>query len=144
MRPKSNNCLDCGEPILKSSKRCRACNLKVVGKPGWNRIGDHPLTGAEKAARWRDAHPDRAKETRDRARQSKRDWIANYKAKNGCASCGIKDHRILDLHHVNSDGKDMAVSQLYNRASWKTIKEEVSKCEVLCANCHRIAHYEAR
>ncbi len=53
------------------------------------------------------------------------------------------EHRIicLDFHHTNSDEKEMSISVAVHRG-WgiKRIKEEIKKCQVVCANCHRIIH----
>lgn len=130
-------CSDCGAPISASASRCRACNMRVQRRPR-----PRMFTGAEKSARWRARHPDRNKATRDRQRQWKREALAALKAEAGCAHCGIDDPRVLDFHHSDAAEKTLAVSQLVNRASWEAVLDEVSRCEVLCANCHRIAHHE--
>lgn len=92
--------------------------------------------------RWRERHPERNKETRDRARQRKREQLAEIKREAGCARCGIDDPRVLDFHHANADEKTLAVSVLVARASWQAVLDEVALCVVLCANCHRIVHAE--
>lgn len=101
------------------------------------------FTPAEKAARWREAHPERDKEVRDRQRTTRREWLAEIKREQGCAECGIDDPRVLDFHHEDASEKTLAVSQLVNRRSWQAVLDEIAKCGVLCANCHRIAHAEA-
>jgi len=53
-----------------------------------------------------------------------------------CQECGYKDDlRALEFHHVGP--KRRVVSGLYNH-SWKTLRRELDKCVLLCANCHRI------
>ena len=54
-----------------------------------------------------------------------------------CADCGIDDHRLLDLDHVRGD-KVMNVSKMIGTCSDKALWEEVDKCDVVCANCHRL------
>lgn len=66
--------------------------------------------------------------------------VAKYKSERGCRDCGTTDHRVLDLHHRNGTDKEAAVSQMLYRYSWKRIVAEMDKCDVLCANCHRIEH----
>ena len=101
-----------------------------------------PLSPAERQAAWRARHPERAKEVRDRARQKKRELIAQMKREAGCSRCGIDDPRVLDFHHKDADEKELAVSQLIARASWQAVLDEIARCTVLCANCHRIHHAE--
>jgi hypothetical protein len=44
----------------------------------------------------------------------------------------------LDFHHNNGD-KSFGLSQ-GNTTSWATMKKELDKCVMLCANCHREVH----
>ncbi|OGL25111.1 hypothetical protein A3A68_02285 [Candidatus Saccharibacteria bacterium RIFCSPLOWO2_01_FULL_48_13] len=74
------------------------------------------------------------------ARQRK--WIADYKQRRQCAKCGVSDFRVLDFHHNDSSGKDFNVADFRYKAGFARLKEEIGKCQLLCANCHRIVHYE--
>jgi len=53
-----------------------------------------------------------------------------------CMDCGISDPRVLEFDHLR-DKKDN-VSNLLNKSNWTTIENEIKKCEIVCANCHRI------
>lgn len=54
-----------------------------------------------------------------------------------CVDCGEADPIVLEFDHVRGTKQDN-ISTLIGRAfSWKRILEEVAKCEVRCANCHR-------
>lgn len=55
----------------------------------------------------------------------------------GCIVCGEQEKACLDFHHLSD--KDAVISQMLG---WndKRVKEEISKCVVLCANCHRKHH----
>lgn len=60
---------------------------------------------------------------------------------NPCVDCGIKYHPYaMDFDHI-SDDKIANVSKLLNKSSWRAILEEIAKCELVCANCHRIRTY---
>ena len=66
--------------------------------------------------------------------------IGRWKQFKGCSMCGFKTHRAaLDLDHIN-DNSTKASSGNAIRYTWsiKKIKKELSKCQVLCSNCHRI------
>ena len=69
-------------------------------------------------------------------KQRTRDIIANAKSQ-GCSCCNEKEHACLDFHHL--DGKDKNVSAMLGMSDSK-VEEEISKCVVLCANCHRKVH----
>jgi hypothetical protein len=59
-----------------------------------------------------------------------------------CAKCGFNHPAALDFHHEDPSKKDREVSWFIKNHQYAKAKEEVQKCIVLCANCHRIHHYE--
>lgn len=57
-----------------------------------------------------------------------------------CVSCGYNKHfAALDFHHTDPSTKDIGWGRLRKR-KWETIKQELSKCVLLCSNCHREHH----
>lgn len=73
------------------------------------------------------------------ARRKKLKEIA-IKYKGGkCVNCGYdKCLEALDFHHLS--GKDFGISSKGYTRSWESVKAEVDKCILLCANCHREIH----
>jgi hypothetical protein len=73
--------------------------------------------------------------------------INNIKLEKGCVRCGYNENPIaLDFHHLDKLLKEKNVSS-YWKTSWKQfekIKDEIKKCEVYCANCHRIEEKRQR
>jgi hypothetical protein len=59
-----------------------------------------------------------------------------------CTKCGFDHPAALDFHHVDPIEKENLVSKLVSNGCFAAAMEEVQKCIVLCANCHRIVHYE--
>jgi hypothetical protein len=60
-----------------------------------------------------------------------------------CAICGDTRWYVLDFHHIN--GKDFTISEKVREGcSLNTIKKEIEKCILVCANCHRELHYKER
>lgn len=58
-----------------------------------------------------------------------------------CIFCGYSKYNgALDFHHINSSTKDFGLSVRGLTRSWEKIKEEVEKCVLVCANCHREIH----
>lgn len=61
-----------------------------------------------------------------------------------CTQCGFSHPDALDFHHLNPDEKENAISVLKLKSPTEVniskFKQELSKCVVLCANCHRILH----
>lgn len=60
-------------------------------------------------------------------------------------SCGY--HRFkgaLEFHHKDPNEKEQGFLLRGTTYSWERIKEELKKCVLLCANCHREVHDEMR
>lgn len=58
-----------------------------------------------------------------------------------CVHCGLVSDKlcVYDFHHINPEEKEADPGSLLHY-SWKRIQEELDKCILLCANCHRIEH----
>jgi len=63
--------------------------------------------------------------------------MENVKREHGCKACGERTLCVLDFHHHYEKG--IPVSRAANYCE-KRFKEELRKCVVLCANCHRKVH----
>lgn len=102
--------------------------------------------------KWKKEHPEEMKKYRrdwynkwkkpeyKRIKKRKRElrkWFIEYKKKLKCA-CGENDWRCLEFHHKKPKEKFKAVCMMVVLGySKKRILEEIKKCKVLCANCHR-------
>lgn len=66
-------------------------------------------------------------------------FVKEYLLKNPCVDCAESDITVLEFdHNKNKEIKFKAVSSLMkSRYPLEKIKEEIQKCEVRCANCHR-------
>ena len=58
-----------------------------------------------------------------------------------CNRCGETHIACLEFHHKDPIQKEGNVGQLARYTSTSKLLEEIAKCEVLCANCHRKEHY---
>jgi transcription elongation factor Elf1 len=66
--------------------------------------------------------------------------LKEIKETSGCIDCGEKNHIVLDFDHLQ-DKKYNISRMIHDGFSWAAIKKEIAKCEVVCANCHRIRTY---
>jgi|SRR5208283_2345367 len=58
-----------------------------------------------------------------------------------CVKCGYdKCVDALEFHHTDSSLKDFSISDKGYTRSWEKVKEELDKCILICANCHRELH----
>lgn len=71
----------------------------------------------------------------------KKSIFLEFKKQQICNRCGFNDYRALVFHHQDPTSKEIEVANAV-RAGWsiERIMIEISKCEVLCANCHAIEH----
>jgi hypothetical protein len=69
-------------------------------------------------------------------KQRTREIIAEAK-QGGCSVCSEKQPACLDFHHIS--GKDKTVASMLGMNDDR-VREEISKCVILCANCHRKHH----
>lgn len=70
-----------------------------------------------------------------------KEFVKRYKTLKGCQKCfNVNKYYMLDFHHLNDKKENISI--LIKTSGIKTIKNEIRKCIVLCANCHREVHHE--
>lgn len=74
-----------------------------------------------------------------RNKNLKKIFLWKYFETHPCVDCGFSDPRGLDFDHKNPEEKIKSVAEMArNNQFLDIIKAEILKCEVRCANCHRI------
>lgn len=75
-----------------------------------------------------------------------RKFLDEYKIVKGCKHCGYRVHpAALDFHHRDGIRKDRDVASLsHSLCSIARLEREILKCDVLCACCHRVLHFEEK
>lgn len=90
---------------------------------------------------YREKHPDVRVRTdyQARKRQGLREYVAELK-KAPCMDCsGTFPTCAMDFDHRPGETKVHAIHQMITRnASMVRLKAEIAKCDLVCANCHRI------
>ena len=89
-------------------------------------------------------HKEKVKATTAATKQGIRARWDAYKSTLACTQCGENHPAALDFHHVIRDPSNRKVYELVANGAIKLAIEEVKKCVVLCANCHRKHHHEER
>jgi len=79
-----------------------------------------------------------------RNREEKTSFLWGLKSQVGCNNCKNKDFRVLEFHHINPKIKKFRLDLSCVLRSWNSIIKEIKKCEILCANCHRIKEFERK
>lgn len=56
-----------------------------------------------------------------------------------CMDCGGRfPPHVMDFDHREPDKKLASINTFLCRQSWTKLKEEIAKCDIVCANCHRM------
>lgn len=83
-------------------------------------------------------HRDRIKIASAKQIKLVRENVTEYLSKHPCVDCENSDVRVLEFDHVKDKKFKNISTMIYQRYSWNRILKEIEKCEVRCANCHRI------
>lgn len=84
-----------------------------------------------------DHYKTRVKLAADKNRLAKRQQLSEI-LKSGCVNCGESDPIVLEFDHIDPATKFMEVGNMMQSGyAWNKVLEEISKCQILCANCHR-------
>jgi hypothetical protein len=103
--------------------QCKEC-ARLLIKNHYNKNREYYLIKAK----------GRNKELRDETNE----FLFQFLSKNPCIDCGESDPAVLEFDHMGKVPKTKAVSHLVRkRTTLGQIVDEISKCEVRCANCHR-------
>jgi len=128
-------------------KKCTKCD------------SDKPLTEFYKAVRMKDGYQSSCKSCADvstkgsRAKNPKKyhnmrysyakqrqAYITSLKMQSGCVCCGEDELCCLDFHHLDPTQKKFNISSAATKCGWGVLLEEIQKCVIVCANCHRKIH----
>ncbi len=117
--------------IKKNDKKCSRCNFTK------------PIIEFYKRRRGTDISPYckicTKNQTLERQRKIKTQCV-EYKG-GKCIICNYNKYiGALDFHHLDPSKKDFSIGKLKNYSFSDKIKNELNKCILVCANCHREIH----
>lgn len=64
-------------------------------------------------------------------------YTYDYLLFHSCVDCGENDPIVLEFDHVRGKKRNAICFMIGRGCSLTSIKKEIEKCEVRCANCHR-------
>jgi 5-methylcytosine-specific restriction endonuclease McrA len=67
-------------------------------------------------------------------------FVLDFKKNGKCSDCGFlgKDYpEVLDFDHLRDKKFNISEYRRYT-SGFNKVKEEISKCDLVCSNCHRI------
>lgn len=109
---------------IRRSHHCRECSRDYVKKHYREHI-DYYLT--------------KAKRRNIQVKDKLEEYISKYLLSHPCVDCAIDNILVLEFDHIDHDLKINDVSTMIRKGfSFEKIVQEIEKCQVRCANCHRI------
>jgi hypothetical protein len=99
-----------------------------------------PEKQREAVRRYYERNRDVYRKKNDRKRARLRQMVSEAKSV-PCMDCGkVFPPYVMDFDHRG--GKEAEIATLVNALSLRRLVAEMAKCDVVCANCHRIRTYE--
>lgn len=94
-----------------------------------------------RAANYRKANKDYIREKQKQDKRNRKLKAIQYLG-GKCFKCDGQFHpAIYEFHHTDPSTKEKDPSKLLDH-SWKRVTEELNKCILVCANCHRLIHHK--
>lgn len=130
-------------------KICGGCNLEKSfsefppnssKKDGLNRLCRECYNNYQKSWYKKNSslHKSRTRKVKKQQIVSARNFVINFLKENPCVICGEDDIVVLEFDHTNPENKEFSISRMISSGmSILRIQKEISKCQVMCANCHR-------
>jgi hypothetical protein len=97
-----------------------------------------------KSKRWKDGlypYCKKCELQKSNARRTKvKIKVLEYLKCHPCIDCGNSNPVVLEFdHRVKKESRQHSITEMLNdRKSWDKVEQEIAKCDVRCANCHRI------
>lgn len=127
-------------------KRCGRCSeSKPISEFAWRRKGRgqydnycrpcRAAYGREHYAANRKRYIDMAQVRKTAVVNERARYLVDFFLSHPCVDCGESDPLVLEFDHVCE--KTFGISQGLRDRNWMSVLDEMAKCDVVCANCHR-------
>ena len=77
----------------------------------------------------------RALARKHRLARERGEYLLKYFKSHPCVDCGESDPVVLEFDHLRD--KECTIGAVLTFRNWESLLDEIAKCEVVCANCHR-------
>ncbi len=127
-------------------RKCYRCGeLKPVEGFSWRRKAKgqrdsfcrpcRSAYGKEHYAAHKQRYIDQAQRVKEKLRRERTLLLIGYFKTHPCIDCGEDDPVVLEFDHLGE--KRFNIGHAIAGRNWQSILDEMAKCEVVCANCHR-------
>ena len=128
---------------VEAVKRCCTCKqvkpLDEFNKLARSRDGHQPSCRACNRKyhydNW-DRHMSQIRRRKRHLRIENRRRLFELLSASSCADCGISDPLVLEFDHLR-DKRNSIANLISGGFEWAYIEDEIARCEIVCANCHR-------
>jgi hypothetical protein len=131
---------------MEERRKCYRCGAtKPVDEFAWRRrqIGQRDsfcrpcrkAYGREHYLANRERYIEQARLQTARLQLERTRFLLNFFVTHPCIDCGEDDPVVLEFDHLRD--KAFNIGAALSRRNWQAILDEMTKCEVVCANCHR-------
>ncbi len=135
-----------GDAMDAGLRRCGRCgHSKPLGQFNWRRkaLGQRDNLCRACRAEYKHEHyaANRARYIESTARRKRAvaaertAYLIAYFATHPCVDCGERDPVVLEFDHIREKLFDIGAN--LRDLTWQSLLDEIAKCEVVCANCHR-------
>lgn len=102
-----------------------------------------PIKDPEKrriyAREYRKKNIEKARATLLENKRKMREETRRIREESVCIDCRVMyPYYVLDFDHRPNEKKLGNIAQLINTLDWKLLRAEMAKCDIVCANCHRV------
>lgn len=139
-------CTQCRKPVEDSKKMCRSCLDKSLKRRKECHDKYRVRESVYQKQYYRD-HPKKKINSEIYRMRRFSEWRKYFESigMDKCVVCGYsRCSTALEFHHLNPNGKEINISALTYYKISEERKAEISKCIMLCANCHREHHANER
>lgn len=115
--------------LKKRQKHCRDC-MREFNKKSYERRSED--------------RKERVKEDRKSRLEAVQRFVWDYLSTHPCVDCGESDPRVLEFDHIRGRKFKPIADMVSTGHAIESVRAEILKCEVRCANCHRIKTHKER
>ncbi len=122
------------------TEKYRKANMEKSSESSRRYYHNNKESCAARAKAWREANKEYVLSKQKLDKRNRKLWAIEFLG-GKCNKCQGEFHpSIYEFHHIDPTTKDRDPSKML-QLSLKKLTTELEKCELLCANCHRLTHH---
>jgi hypothetical protein len=126
------------EDAVVAARPSQSQSLHGVGRQGQRDNLCRPCRsayGREHYEANRQRYIDQAAKLKRKVLRDRTVYLIEHFETHPCVDCGEADPIVLEFDHIRD--KRFTIGAAIHDRGWQSVLDEIAKCEVVCANCHR-------